>query len=66
MQDYVRLIKNNPRYAEALGTGNDVAAFAQALQRGGYATDPEYAAKLTSVAARLKSGNSLPITNATA
>ena len=30
----------------ALGTGSDVRAFADALQRGGYATDPEYANKL--------------------
>jgi peptidoglycan hydrolase FlgJ len=44
--DYVRVIRDNPRYSEALGTGADVRAFANALQRGGYATDPEYANKL--------------------
>jgi flagellar protein FlgJ len=44
--DYVRVIRDNPRYSEALGTGADVRAFANALQRGGYATDPEYADKL--------------------
>ena len=44
--DYVRVIRDNPRYADALGTGADVRAFANALQRGGYATDPEYANKL--------------------
>ncbi len=27
-----------------------------ALQRGGYATDPDYVAKLTAVAAKLKGG----------
>jgi flagellar protein FlgJ len=56
----------NPRYAAALGTGSDVAAFARGLAHGGYATDPDYVQKLTAVAARLKSGNSLPlnITNA--
>jgi len=43
--DYVRVLRE-PRYAEALGTGADVRAFANALQRGGYATDPEYANKL--------------------
>jgi flagellar protein FlgJ len=63
MQDYVRLLKDSPRYADALGTGNDVAAFARGLQRGGYATDPEYVDKLTAVAAQLKRGNNLPITN---
>jgi flagellar protein FlgJ len=61
MQDYVRLLKDNPRYAGALGTGGDVQAFARGLQRGGYATDPDYAAKLTAVAAELKSGKVLPL-----
>lgn len=47
--DYARLIANNPRYAAAVRPGNDAAGFAQGLQRGGYATDPAYAAKLTRV-----------------
>jgi len=47
--DYARLIANNPRYAAAVKPGNDAAAFAQGLARGGYATDPAYAAKLTRV-----------------
>jgi flagellar protein FlgJ len=49
VNDYVRLLRDNPRYAAALGTGSDVRAFATALQRGGYATDPDYASKLMSV-----------------
>jgi flagellar protein FlgJ len=53
-EDYVATLKNNPRYAAALGTGGDVAAFASALQKGGYATDPQYAAKLVAVAGSLK------------
>jgi flagellar protein FlgJ len=52
-QDYVELLKSNPRYAAALGTGNDVQAFGSALQQGGYATDPAYASKLTAVAGTL-------------
>jgi flagellar protein FlgJ len=51
--DYVRVLRDNPRYAAALGTGSDVRAFATALQRGGYATDPEYADKIVSIAQRL-------------
>lgn len=47
--DYARLIAGNPRYAAAVKPGNDAAAFAQGLARGGYATDPAYAAKLTRV-----------------
>jgi flagellar protein FlgJ len=49
-QDYVSLLRNNPRYASALNTGGDVQAFASGLQRGGYATDPSYAAKIAAVA----------------
>ncbi|MCS6944890.1 MAG: flagellar assembly peptidoglycan hydrolase FlgJ [Sutterellaceae bacterium] len=44
-RDWARLMKDNPRYAGALGN-RDAAGFAQALQRGGYATDPDYATKL--------------------
>ena len=53
LEDYVRVLRDNPRYAAALGTGADVRAFATALQRGGYATDPEYASKLVSVAGQV-------------
>ncbi len=49
-QDYVSLLRNNPRYAAALNTGSDARAFATGLQRGGYATDPDYARKVSAVA----------------
>jgi peptidoglycan hydrolase FlgJ len=57
MSDYVRLIGSSPRYAAALNTGTDVRAFATALQRGGYATDPRYADKVVAVAAEIASLN---------
>jgi flagellar protein FlgJ len=57
MGDYVRLIGGNPRYAAALNTGSDVHAFATALQRGGYATDPAYADKVAAVARQLEQLN---------
>jgi len=47
--DYARLIAGNPRYAAAVKPGNDAAGFANGLARGGYATDPDYATKLTRV-----------------
>lgn len=53
--DYVDLLRNNPRYADALNTGRDTEAFAAALQRGGYATDPSYASKLVATARSLAS-----------
>jgi len=49
-KDYVALLRNNPRYASALNTGADTQAFAAALQRGGYATDPNYASKINAIA----------------
>jgi len=49
--DYVRMLKNSPRYQAALKAGNDVRGFAQGLQRAGYATDPGYAAKIAAIAA---------------
>jgi flagellar protein FlgJ len=48
--DYVRMLKNNPRYQKALQSGGDVRRFAQALQSAGYATDPSYAAKISAIA----------------
>jgi len=63
-QDYVALLRNNPRYAAALNTGSDVHAFAAGLQRGGYATDPDYANKIAAVAntvTHLKLSSALPI-----
>jgi len=54
-QDYVSLLRNNPRYAAALNTGSDSHAFATALQRGGYATDPDYASKVSSIAGSIRS-----------
>ncbi|MCL6618479.1 MAG: flagellar assembly peptidoglycan hydrolase FlgJ [Thermomonas hydrothermalis] len=47
--DYTRLLQN-PRYAAARGSGDDVHRFAHALQRAGYATDPMYAAKIAAIA----------------
>lgn len=61
-QDYVALLRGEPRYARALGTGSDVAAFGSALQQGGYATDPQYASKLAAVANSLKQIPVQPLT----
>ncbi|CBA15927.1 flagellar assembly peptidoglycan hydrolase FlgJ [Xanthomonas albilineans] len=49
--DYVRLLKTNPRYQQALKAGTDIRGFAQGLQRAGYATDPSYASKIAAIAA---------------
>jgi len=52
--DYAALLRDNPRYTAAIGTGSDTRAFATALQKAGYATDPDYARKLTQVAGSLE------------
>lgn len=48
-RDYAGLMKNNPRYAKVVAAGNNAEGFAAGLQRAGYATDPDYAEKLTRV-----------------
>jgi flagellar protein FlgJ len=48
-RDYAQFMRSNPRYESVLANAQDVAGFAQGLQRAGYATDPHYAAKLTRI-----------------
>lgn len=48
-EDYARLISTNPRYQKVLENGSDAVGFAQGLQEAGYATDPQYAAKLARI-----------------
>ncbi|MDN3921559.1 flagellar assembly peptidoglycan hydrolase FlgJ [Roseateles violae] len=55
-RDFTQLLLDNPRYRGALQTGSDAQAYAQGLQRGGYASDPAYADKLQRVAARIQAG----------
>jgi len=50
VENYTQLLLHNPRYRGALGQGQDIAAFAGALQAGGYATDPHYANKIVAIA----------------
>jgi flagellar protein FlgJ len=49
-KDYARMITESPRYAKAKAqtqTGGSAQSFASGLQKAGYATDPDYAAKLS-------------------
>jgi len=48
--DYVKLLKHNPRYQTALNSGDNVHGFANALQQAGYASDPSYAEKISTIA----------------
>jgi flagellar protein FlgJ len=55
-KDYAKLITDNPRYEKVLASAGDAASFAQGLQKAGYATDPNYATKLTSIIKRSLAG----------
>ncbi|MDY4373189.1 flagellar assembly peptidoglycan hydrolase FlgJ [Pectobacterium carotovorum] len=51
--DYVKLLTNNPRYSAVMSAGTAEQA-AHALQKAGYATDPQYAQKLVSMIQQMK------------
>lgn len=46
-RDYAKLITQSPRYAKVAEQSGSALAFATSLQKAGYATDPNYAAKLS-------------------
>lgn len=48
-KDYARLLSKHPRYQSVIANAQDVRGFAVGLQRAGYATDPQYAAKLMNI-----------------
>ncbi|MGB0663592.1 MAG: flagellar assembly peptidoglycan hydrolase FlgJ [Pontibacterium sp.] len=48
-RDYVRFIQSSPRYADALNQAHDPQGYIGSLQQAGYATDPEYAAKISRI-----------------
>jgi flagellar protein FlgJ len=57
--DYASLMKSHARYQPVRAAGGDARAFAEGLQRAGYATDPRYAEKLNGAIAtvqRLRAG----------
>ncbi|MES9855300.1 MAG: flagellar assembly peptidoglycan hydrolase FlgJ [Sedimenticola sp.] len=49
--DYVEFISNSPRYSKALEVTDDSQRYFSELQRAGYATDPKYANKISSILA---------------
>jgi flagellar protein FlgJ len=46
-RDYARLISKSSRYDQVMDNLDNAHSFASGLQQAGYATDPQYAAKLT-------------------
>lgn len=49
IEDFINLISTSNRYKEAWKNRNNYRLFFKALQKGGYATDPEYANKLIKI-----------------
>ncbi|EPJ44934.1 MAG: putative FlgJ, Muramidase [Osedax symbiont Rs2] len=48
-KDYVQFLKGSPRYQEAIQAAADPHKYVKLLQQAGYATDPKYADKISSI-----------------
>lgn len=48
-KDFANLMQNNPRYEQVMANTHNPEGYANAMQKAGYATDPQYAKKLLSV-----------------
>lgn len=55
-KDFANLITSNPRYKKVMANLSDIQGYAQAMQKAGYATDPQYASKLMGVIQKLVKG----------
>ncbi|GLO12642.1 flagellar rod assembly protein/muramidase FlgJ [Pseudomonas putida] len=53
--DLVSLLQNNARYQDAVKAADKPEQFVQELQKAGYATDPNYASKISQIARQMKS-----------
>jgi peptidoglycan hydrolase FlgJ len=49
VNDFASLLKNSPRYRDAVAAGGDVQAYIDGIGKSGYATDPDYANKLKQI-----------------
>jgi peptidoglycan hydrolase FlgJ len=49
VNDFANLLKNSPRYRDAVAAGNDTEKYIAGIGKSGYATDPEYANKLSQI-----------------
>ncbi|CAM3102528.1 flagellar rod assembly protein/muramidase FlgJ [Pseudomonas floridensis] len=53
--DLVSLLQNNNRYKEVVNSADKPEQFVKELQKAGYATDPDYASKISQIAKQMKS-----------
>jgi len=49
VNDFAALLKNSPRYKDALAAGRDAQAYVTRIAGSGYATDPDYGNKLNEI-----------------
>ncbi len=54
-KDFANLMQKNPRYQGVMSNLHNPDSYAQAMQKAGYATDPNYAIKLASVINKVSS-----------
>lgn len=57
--DYVAFLHNNPRYQNALQATDNPEHFVRELQRAGYATDPQYAKKISGIVQQIQDQQSM-------
>lgn len=53
-EDYVSFLQNNGRYEKALSSTENPERFVKELQQAGYATDPNYARKISQIARKMQ------------
>ncbi|MDV5860928.1 flagellar assembly peptidoglycan hydrolase FlgJ [Pseudomonas mendocina] len=53
-EDYVSFLQNNGRYEKALNSTENPERFVKELQQAGYATDPNYARKISQIARKMQ------------
>lgn len=53
MRDYIDFIRSNPRYGNAASQSFDPDTYFDEIARAGYATDPDYAAKLKNISRQI-------------
>jgi peptidoglycan hydrolase FlgJ len=49
VSDFANLLQSSPRYRNTLASGGNPQAYVASIRNSGYATDPEYANKLTEI-----------------
>ncbi|MEF9673934.1 glucosaminidase domain-containing protein [Pseudomonas sp. PCH446] len=53
--DLVTMLQSNNRYQDVLKSADKPEQFVRELQKAGYATDPDYASKISQIAKQMKS-----------